>query len=147
MFKYLLPTFFKRKRVELGDGFIIAYTIFEHKYLFSIIVYNWKTVKQNRFHSHAFPAMAFLLSGKYEQEVYKNGEIKVDYVNQWLKPRYLPRNYTHRIMKAEPNTWTIVFTGPWMNYWYEYFDDTKTWVKYTWGRKVIEKTNIPPKEL
>lgn len=147
MFKYLSPTFFKKKRVELGDGHIIAYVIFEHKYLFSIIIYNWKTIKQNRFHSHAFSAIAFLLSGKYEQEVYTQGTIRNDTVNQWLKPRYLPKNYTHRIMKADPNTWTIIFTGPWIKYWYEYFDNTNTWVKYSWGRKIISKTQIPPEEL
>lgn len=138
---------FQKKRVELGDGHIIQYCIFECKYLFSIILYNWKTIKQNRFHSHAFSAIAFLLSGAYEQEVYKNGQIRTEKVNNWLTPRYLPKNYTHRIMKAESRTWTIVFTGPWMKYWYEWFEDTNTWVKYTWGRKVLGKSNVPPEEL
>lgn len=144
---YLLPIMFKKKRVELGDGHITAYTLFEHKYLFSIIIYNWKTIRQNRFHSHAFAAIAFLLSGKYEQEVYKNGKISIQIVDQWLKPRYLPRNYTHKILKADPSTYTIVFTGPWMKYWYEWFQDTNTWVKYGWGRKVISKSKKAPKEL
>jgi hypothetical protein len=138
---------FKRKRVELGEGHIIAYVLFEHKSLFSVILYNWQTIKQNRFHSHAFAAIAFLLRGAYEQERYSKGEIKTEKVNQWLRPRYLPKNYTHRIMKAEPHTWTLVLTGPWIKYWYEYFDDTNTWVKYTWGRKVVEKSNKAPKEI
>lgn len=142
-----LPVFFKKKRVELGEGHIIAYTLFEHKSIFSIIVYNWKTITQNRFHSHAFPAVAFLLSGKYEQEIYKKGVVTANMVNQWMKPRWLPRNYTHRVMKADSNTWTIVFVGPWTKYWYEWFQDTNTWVKYTWGRKVVGKSQIPPEEL
>lgn len=146
MSKYL-PAFLRKKRVELGDGYIIAYTLFEHKYLFSIIVYHWKTIKQNRFHSHAFPAVAFLLRGEYEEEVYSRGNIIKKTVNQWLKPRWLPRNYTHRILAAKPKTWTVVFTGPWIKHWYEYFDDTKTWVKYAWGRKVVEKSQTPPSEL
>jgi hypothetical protein len=145
--KYWFPRFFQKKRVELGDGFIIAYTIFEWKYLFSIIIYHWKTIKQNRFHSHAFPAVAFLLKGKYEEETYKKGEIKQNIVNQWLKPRYLPRNYVHRILKADPGTYTIIFVGPWMKHWYEYFENTKTWIKYGWGRKIINKSNEVPKEL
>lgn len=144
---YLLPVFLRKKRVELGDGYIIAYTIFEHKYLFSIILYHWKTIRQNRFHSHAFPAVAFLLRGEYKEEVYRRGEIIQKTVNQWLKPRYLPRNYTHRILEAKPKTWTVVFTGPWIKHWYEYFDDTKIWVKYAWGRRVIEKSNKAPEEL
>jgi hypothetical protein len=141
------PVLFRKKRVELGDGHIIAYTLFESKYLFGIIVYNWKTIKQNRFHSHAFSALAFLLSGQYEEEVYKNGLITKRTVNQLFKPRFLPKKYTHRILTAKPKTWTIVFTGPWIKYWYEWFEDTNTWIKYAWGRKVISKSQEAPKEL
>lgn len=131
--------FFKKKRIELGDGHIIQYTIFESKYLGGIWLYNWKTIKQNRFHTHAFNSIAFLLSGNYLEEVITDGKIKTRLVNQWLKPRFLPKNYCHRILAASTNTWTIVFFGKWIPYWWEYFADTKTWVKYGWGRKVIEK--------
>lgn len=130
---------FKKKRVELGEGYIIQYTLFESKYFGGIWLYNWKTILQNRFHTHAFSSYAFLLRGSYTEEVITNGKIETKVVNQWLKPRYLPQNYCHKILKAEPKTWTIVFFGKWMPYWWEYFQDTKTWVKYAWGRKVIEK--------
>ncbi len=130
---------FKKKRVELGEGFIIQYTLFENKNFGGIWIYNWKTILQNRFHTHAFSSYAFLLSGSYTEEVIENGEIKIKVVNQLFKPRYLPKNYCHRILKAEPKTWTIVFFGKWIPYWWEYFNDTKTWIKYTWGRKVVEK--------
>jgi hypothetical protein len=130
---------FKKKRVELGEGYIIQYTLFENKYFGGIWLYNWKTILQNRFHTHAFSSYAFLLRGSYTEEVITNGKIETRVVNQWLKPRYLPQNYCHKILKAEPKTWTIVFFGKWMPYWWEYFQDTKTWVKYAWGRKVIEK--------
>jgi hypothetical protein len=130
---------FTKKRVELGDGFIVQYTLFESKYFGGVWIYNWKTIKQNRFHTHAFNAYAFLLSGSYTEEVIEDGVIKNNTVNQWMKPRFLPKNYCHRILKAEKNTWTIVFFGKWIPYWYEFFDDTKTWIKYSWGRKVIDK--------
>lgn len=128
---------FRKKRVELGDGHIIQYTLFESKKLFGIIIYHWKTIKQNRFHSHAFPAYAFLLNGSYIEEVIEDGKIVVKEVNSRFKPRFIPQNYIHRIMKAQPKTWTIVFTGPWLNNWFEYFQDKKKWVKYTWGRKKV----------
>lgn len=131
--------FFKKKRVELGEGFIVQYTIFENKYFGGIWIYNWKTILQNRFHTHAFNAYAFLLRGSYIEEVIENNIIITKNVNQWLKPRFLPKNYCHRILKAQPNTWTIVFFGKWSKFWYEYFEDTKTWIKYTWGRKIISK--------
>jgi hypothetical protein len=132
--------FFKKKRIELGEGHIIQYTLFESKHFGGIWLYNWKTIQQNRFHTHAFDSYAFLLNGSYREEVITNDkwrEIRI--VNQRFKPRFLPKNYCHRILTAEPNTWTIVFFGKWIPYWWEYFSDTKTWVKYGWGRKVIEK--------
>lgn len=130
---------FTKKRIELGEGHIVQYTLFEWKRFGGIWLYNWKTIKQNRFHTHAFPSYAFLLRGSYEEEVIKNGSIIRKVVNQWMRPRKLPRNYCHRILKAEPNTWTVVFFGKWQDSWWEYFPDTSTWVKYGWHRKVIKK--------
>ena len=131
--------FFKKKRIELGEGHIIQYTLFESKKLGGIWIYNWKTIEQNRFHTHAFSSYAFLLRGSYIEEVIKDGKIQINHVNQRFKPRHLPTNYTHRILEAEPKTWTIVFFGKWIKHWWEYFHDTKTWVKYGWGRKQLEK--------
>lgn len=145
--KFLLPILFKKKRVELGEGHVDAYTVFEHKYLFSIIIYNWKTIKQDRAHSHAFAAFAILLNGGYNQLIWKNGVPTYNIVNNRFVPRFLPRNFTHQILDSRPNTWTIVFTGPWIKYWYEFFPSTDSWVKYTWGRKVIGKSKELPKEL
>lgn len=133
--------FFKKKRVELGDGHIIQYTLFESKYIGGIWLYNWKTIGQNRFHTHAFNSVAITLSGSYTQEVIKDGVIITENVKSKFIPRYLPKNYCHRILQASPKTWTIVFFWKWIPYWWEYFQDTKTWVKYTWGRKVVEKIN------
>jgi hypothetical protein len=132
--------FFKKKRIELGEGHIEQYTIFESKKLGGIWLYNWQTIEQNRFHTHAFSSYAFLLSGDYTEEVItETGKVETRVVNQWMKPRYLPKHYCHRILEARPKTWTIVFFSKWADHWYEYFDDTKTWVKYTWGRKVVKK--------
>jgi hypothetical protein len=131
--------FFKKKRIELGEGHIEQYTIFESKRFGGIWLYNWQTIDQNRFHTHAFNSVALTLSGSYTQEIIKDGVIKEEVVSKRFIPRYLPKNYCHRILEAKPNTWTLVFFGRWIPDWWEYFADTKTWVKYSWGRKVIEK--------
>lgn len=131
--------FFKKKRIELGEGHIIQYTLFESKVFGGVWFYNWKTIDQNRFHTHAFNSIAITLNGGYTQEVIKNGKIELEHVTKRFIPRYLPKNYCHRILEAKPNTWTMVIFGKWIPYWWEYFNDTKTWVKYSWGRKVIEK--------
>lgn len=131
--------FLSKKRVELGEGHIIQYTIFESKDFGGIWIYNWKTIEQNRFHTHAFSSYAFLLSGYYLEEVIQDGKKRKKVVDQWMKPRHLPKNYCHRILSAAPGTWTIVFFGPWSQNWWEYFSESKVWVKYGWGRKVVEK--------
>jgi len=33
----------------------------------------------------------------------------------------------------------MVITGPWRKYWVEYFDDSETYIVYTWGRVIVEK--------
>ena len=66
---------FKKKRIELGEGHIIQYTLFESKFFGGIWVYNWKTILQNRFHTHAFSSYAFLLNGAYTEEVIHDGKI------------------------------------------------------------------------
>jgi hypothetical protein len=130
---------FKKKRIELGSGHIIQYTLFEHKKMGGVWIYNWKTIEQNRFHTHAFSSVAITLSGQYTEEIIKDGVIERRDVRKLFRPRKLPANYCHRILSAEPNTWTMVIFGKWIPYWWEYFQDTKTWVKYGWGRKVVEK--------
>jgi hypothetical protein len=125
-------------KVALGEGAVYSFTLFESKYLFSIIFYWWKTIDQVRFHTHAFAAIAFLLSGSYVEDRIVDGQIEENNVNQWLWPRYLPRNYTHKIKKAAPRTLTMVITGPWQKHWYEYFEDTRQWIKYGWGREKLD---------
>ena len=132
--------FFKKKRIELGEGHIIQYTIFENKKFGGIWIYNWKTVKQNRYHTHAFASYAFLLNGSYIESQLINSKPIINRIHKRFKPRYLPKDYTHKILMAEPNTWTIVFFGKWKDHWWEYFEDTKTWIQYGWGRKILKRT-------
>lgn len=129
---------FTKKQVALGKGSVTQYTVFECKWLFSIIFYRWNTVDQIRFHTHAFAAYAFLLRGWYRESVMVDSVVEARTVDQTFKPRFLPKNYCHSIGYAKPNTVTMVIAGPWQKTWKEYFPDTKKWVTYGWGRKVIK---------
>jgi len=130
---------FSTKHVELGEGPVHVYTLFEIKWLGGILLHKFETEEQDRFHDHAFNAVAFTLSGSYEEEILTPKGIVKRTVRHLFQPRWIPRDYCHRILKAQPNTWTILFFGPWRSYWHEYFHKTNTWFTYTWGRKV---TNI-----
>jgi len=139
--------FFQKKEVALGTGKVDQFIVFENKRLFSIIFYRWNTIDQVRFHTHAFTAFAFLLSGWYWETVKFNNIDMTNFVNVPLVPRFLPRNYCHAINNAKPNTLTMVITGPWQKHWYEYFPDTEKWVKYTWGRNKTETLDLLPEDL
>ena len=138
---------FETKEVALGEGSVTQHIVFENKKLFSLIFYKWNTIDQIRFHTHAFSSFAFLLKGWYWEKVMFNNIEMTNFVNQPLWPRYLPKNYCHAIQNAKPGTLTMVITGPWQKFWYEYFPDTKKWVKYTWGREKLGKYNKLPKDV
>lgn len=137
--------FFCKKRVELGEGHVTQYTVWEIKQLCSLIFYRWETIDQVRFHTHAFSSVAFLLCGWYAEKVKFGDTIMDNFVNVPLVPRLIPRNYCHSIGHSKPGTITMVITGPWEKHWWELFPDTGLWVKYTWGRKKIGSSKTPPK--
>lgn len=135
------PIIWKKSQVALGTGVVYQRTVFEHKRLFSIWIYEWEDVQdQMRYHTHAFNSIAFLLKGRYSQRrLTKDGTTVLDAITS-RKPRFLPRNYCHKIVGAEKGTKSIVFAGPWSPYWAEFFEDTDYWVVYSWGRKKEAKT-------
>lgn len=131
---------FTKKKVALGDGHVTQYTILESKRFGGIWLYHWETVDQMRFHTHAFNSICFLLRGSYTEEVLdRDGAVTLRTVDQWMRPRYLPMGYCHRILEAKGSTWSIVFFGGWAKSWQEYFPSTDTWVRYGWGRVVLSK--------
>lgn len=145
----------KHNEVALGEGRVRAFTLFECKYLFSIIFYTWETIDQVRFHTHAFSSIAILLSGSYEEEVIdRDLGICTRTVNQRWRPRFLPKDYCHSIKRSHPGTRTVVFAGPWKRTWWEFFPSAfdpnfGTWQRYTWGRKKIGRmygyADMPPR--
>lgn len=127
------------KDVALGSGKVRQFTLFEHKNLFSIWSYKWDEVgDQMRYHTHAFASWCITLWGSYTEDVWL-GARKTSKTVKGLWPRFLPRNYCHRIIGSK-GARTLVFAGRWHRLWQEYFEDTDTWVTYTWGRERVYNT-------
>jgi hypothetical protein len=62
---------------------------------------------------------------------------------RWVGPgiRYIPRNYSHRLLCSNPNSISICFTGPWSETWTE---ENDRWIRtLTWGRREINRTLKP----
>jgi hypothetical protein len=127
---------FEKVRVALGKGHLDRYTIYENKRLFSVYFHIFNTIEQDRFHTHAFNGIAVVLRGSYEEE-YKlpNGLIKRKKIRPGI--RYIPREYNHRLLRSEPDTMSILFTGPWAEFWTE---ENPLFVRtLTWGRKEVSR--------
>lgn len=143
--------FFEKKKVALGTGHVIGYTLFENKRLFSILFYKWHTIDQIRYHSHCFSAIAFLIKGCYWEKIKYKGFEMTNFVNIPFLPRFIPMGYCHAIKKSKPGTLTMVLTGPWCEFWYEYFPKTDKeegyWQKYAWGREKVSTHSELPDEI
>lgn len=111
--------FWKKKAIQLGEQNVSEITVLEWKKFFSIKLFHFhKTAgKQDRFHTHSFNAVSFLLTGNYIEEIIKDGEVVALNRNR-NKIIYIPKNEYHRITKSD-GCRTILITGPWAKYWKE----------------------------
>ena len=130
----------KHKRFTLGEGNVDRYTLIEFRKLFSIYFHFIDTKFQDRFHTHAFNAIGWTVSGGYNEDVMDNvngNKTHTKYIGTGF--RYIPKMYNHKILDAKPNTMTILFTGPYNELWTE---ETDSWVKLiTKGNKEIVRFN------
>ena len=157
MFLAFLFAILPKKEFKLGQGTITRYTLFECKWLFSIYIHDIDSVSQDRFHTHAFNALVYILKGSYS-ELIKVNSVKVNSVkinndakhenNSVIRKtyrrgqfRYIPRLLNHKIEKSEPHTTSLSLTGPYSSMWTEELDDGTLYV-LTAGRKVLYKAKI-----
>ena len=125
-----------KDKIVLGMGSIDRFTLFEFKPLGGIILNRFNTKTQDRFHTHAFPAVSFMLRGYYRECVLQPNGLEY-YVT--IKPgiRYIPTYYNHQILDSSTNALSITVMGPWGWSWSETHAEKKTTRVYTWGRRRI----------
>ncbi len=116
--------------VKLGEGIIDRFTFFEFKPLGGIILNIFNSVKQDRFHTHAFNAVSIMFKGHYMEGIKgcKSRRREHDI-------KYLPKTLNHKILQSSKNAMSLTIMGPWDKTWTETFE-TKT-REYRWGRKRI----------
>lgn len=123
--KWLLKN--RSKRFELGTGHVTRYTILEIRCLFSVYIHEISTQCQDRFHTHAFGAIGWTFKGGYVEEQ-KDG-IGPGHPTRIVKIkgiRRIPRLMNHKLLRALPNTHTLLITGRYHHLWTEEGDD---WIK------------------
>ena len=128
----------QHKEFNFGGRTIKQFVLFECKYLFSIVFFyfpkNYKV--QDRFHTHAFNGLSFLIFGTYMEHILDDevtGEYTVKHRRQFI--RWFPKKQFHRIAQSVSGCLTMLISGPWEKTWNEWKDGEIT--IYNWNRKEI----------
>lgn len=89
--------------------------MFEVKWLFSFGLLRFDGPSRDAFHSHAFNAWSWLLSGALVEKVF-------GYPQRYLFPSSrlisTPRECVHKVDSAGVS-WVLTFRGPWCQSWFE----------------------------
>lgn len=116
------------------DSTVDGFFLIEIKSLFSIVLLRFNAGGREAFHSHAFHAFTWFITGDMvEQDI--DGSYKA--YRRSLIPKYTPRSKNHRV-RAYRNSWALSIRGPWKSTWTEDTDTHHTVL--THGRKIVEKT-------
>lgn len=122
------------------DSNVTGYWLIESKSLFSIVLLRFDKGSREAFHTHAFNAVSWVLSGWLSELVrYNNTKVlsrEYDYKPS-LKPIYTARNRFHRVFGEADTTWALSFRGPWDKTWKEYLPAEDREVTLTNGRVIV----------
>jgi len=118
---------------------VIGYCLIEWKILFSIVLLKFNHGSRENYHSHAFNAVTWFLSGRVKEETYVNHFARIDFPDKWFIPSVIPkitrRGKIHRVHSIG-TTWALSFRGPWRNTWHEIDKNNKV-ITLTHGRKQV----------
>ena len=128
------PRFFYKKYDGGKDSGVVGYFLLEWKPVCSIGLLRFSEGSRENYHSHAFNAITWWLSGEVEEETYR-GIYKV--YSPSLKPKITKRSKVHRV-KGINKTWAFTIRGPWMDEWFE-VDSNDNLIKLTHGRKILNE--------
>src|SRR5450631_1360188 len=95
---------------------VTGYWLIEIKSLFSIVLLRFDEGTREVYHSHAFNAVTWFISGRVFEYLKEGGG------RPWspsLVPKWTPRSCFHKVY-AIRRTWALSFRGPWDNTWLEY---------------------------
>jgi hypothetical protein len=124
--------FFSKAKDGGSDSPVDAFFLFEIKSLGSIALLRFNQGGREAFHSHAFNAYTWFLSGILCEE-FMDG--KGCFYQRRLKPKFTARGTVHRVVAIE-TSWCFTIRGPWVDQWYEWSKAKNTMTEFTHGRKV-----------
>jgi hypothetical protein len=126
-----VPRFFYKKFDGGKESGVTGYFLIEWKGLFSIGLLHFKKGSREAFHSHAFNAISWFLSGSVTEQ-HLNGKTREFRAS--LKPKLTPRSCFHKVI-SHSETWALTFRGPWKDVWQE--SRQGSLVNLTHGRQIV----------
>ena len=117
------------------DSPVTAYFLFEIKPFCSIALLRFNKGGREAYHSHAFNALTWFISGSLEEQVLcsENDGYTTMYSHSIL-PKITRRNHVHRVV-AGRTSWCFTIRGPWVDKWTEVINGKL--VTLTHGRKEL----------
>ena len=151
MFKKLynskwFPRFFYKKWDGGKNSGVTGYSLIEWKVAFSIVLLHFREGSRENYHSHAFNACTWWLSGKVTEQVYAFGSKHCTFIKgekdfqPSLKPKITERDKIHRII-SHKDTWALTFRGPWQRTWFEITPKGNK-IVLTHGRRVVKEAKL-----
>ncbi len=129
-----MPRFFYKKFDGGKESGVTGYFLLEHKKSFSVGLLHFKNGSREAYHSHAFNALSWFISGRVTEE-HLDGTTK-EFAPSII-PKITPRSCFHRVV-SHGNTWCLTLRGPWQDTWKEYRPKTSEFVELTHGRNIVE---------
>lgn len=127
------------KKVKDGgkESPVDAYFLFELKGLCSIALLKFNKGTRENFHTHAFDALTWFLSGHLvEERATPHGSILYTYKRSLL-PKFTAKSNLHRV-RAHKTSWCFTIRGPWENHWTEYNEEKDTTYVLTHHRHIVD---------
>lgn len=120
-----------------SESTVTGYWLIEWKPVFSIALLRLDDGSREAYHSHAFNAVSWLLSGRLIEEIIcEDGSWGTRLYNPSIKPILTPRECFHKVTSVG-RSWAITFRGPWNKTWKEYLPLENRHRTLTNGRKEI----------
>ena len=115
-----------------------AYFLFEIKWLGSIAILKFNKGAREAFHTHAFGAWTWFISGDLQEELFDGT------INQYKKsflPKYTKKDNNHRV-KAQEDSYCFTMRGPWEKFWTEDNKETNIRTAFTNHRVIVSEVKV-----
>ena len=118
---------------------VTGYFVVEIKSLFSIVVLRFSPGSRDAYHSHAFHAITWFLSGSVREfRITPKGNVVSKRFTPSLIPKITTRDNMHKVW-SDGVSWALSIRGPWTKTWKEYHPSADEVITLGHGRVEVQE--------